>query len=190
MIKAIVIAVSIGATAGAAQRPAPPLTLSDLTVPQERLPADCALPQAPSEHLAGNTIRGGLWTGLRMPTNPWAGVEAPIIADIRERIDPPLTPDGPPLGERESARFHLRLAEGIEEGYAAVYRESESNRLVVVYGLRFPSPEDAARLWSTARVPRHPRAVGAAIGSILVVASGEDGPCLRAIGTYLKSLTN
>lgn len=190
MIKAIVIALSIVATAGAAQRPARPFTLGDLTVPHERLPAGCALSQAPSEHLAGTTVRGGLWAGLRIPTNPWAGVEAPIIADIRQRIDLPLTPDGPPLTERERARFRLRLAEGIEEGYAAVYRESESNRLVVVYGLRFASPEDAARFWSTARVSRNPRTVGAAIGSIVVVASGEDGHCLQAIGTYLKSLAH
>jgi hypothetical protein len=64
-----------------------------------------------------------------------------------------------------------------------VYRESESNCLVVVYGLRFAGPEDAARLWSTARVSKHPRTVGAAIGSIVVVASGEDGHCSEAIGT-------
>jgi hypothetical protein len=113
-----------------------------------------------------------------------------MIADIRERMDPPLTPDGPPLTDRESARFRLHLAEGIDEGYAAVYRESESNRLVVVYGLRFANPEDAARLWSTARISRNPRTVGAAIGSIVVVASGEDGYCSQAIGTYVKSLIN
>ena len=190
MIKTIVIAVSIGAIAGSAQRSGRPLTLRDLTVPHERLPANCAFPHAPPEHLVGNTVRGGLWAGLRIPTNPWDGVESPIIADIRERIDPPRMPDGPPLTERESARFRLRLAEGVEEGYAAVYSESESSRLVIVYGLRFVNPEDASRFWGTARVSRNPRTVGAAIGRIVFVASGEDGHCLQAIGTYLKSLTN
>jgi hypothetical protein len=117
----------------------------------------------------------------------FTGQELPIA--VREWIDPPLTPDGPPFTERESARCRFRLAEGIEEGYAAVYRESESKRLVVVYGLRFASPEDAARLWSTARVSRNPRTVGAAIGSSsrMCVRSVCSCPAVRWSANYAES---
>src|SRR3954451_6392388 len=61
----------VAASIGAALSQAPPreIRLADLTVPNERLPAGCALVAAPSQRLEGNRVRSGLWTGLNIGTN-------------------------------------------------------------------------------------------------------------------------
>ena len=46
-----------------------PVSLSDLTVPQDRLPADCALSRRAS-------------IGLRIATNPWVGTDRVNIGTI------------------------------------------------------------------------------------------------------------
>jgi hypothetical protein len=193
MIKATVLrlAMSIPMASSAAIGVLPRLTaMQELTVPKARLPAGCALSPAPSVHLDGNTIRGGLWAGLPIATNPWAGSDASLMASLREHLDPPLLPDGPPLSRGESARYRLRLADDIEEAYAAIYLQSESSPLVVVYGLRFASAEMALEFWGHARASRNPRAVGIAIGPIVAVIEGDGGQCFQAVGAYVKSLTN
>ena len=91
---------------------------------------------------------------------------------------------------REAARFRLRLADGVEEAYAAIYQQSESDLLVVVYGLRFPGTEDAAIFWNNDRAVRNPGADGVAIGPIVAVVSGERRECFQAIGAYLRSLAD
>jgi hypothetical protein len=55
-----------------------PVALSDLTAPQERLPAGCAL-------AAGRSI------DLRVEANPWIGTDRSVVASIRERVDGPLS---------------------------------------------------------------------------------------------------
>jgi hypothetical protein len=152
-----------------------PVRLSDLTVPQERLPAGCAL--AP-----GRSI------DLRITANPWIGTDRPVVASIRERVDGPvLVPDGPPLTPGESARFRLQLADGVEEAYAAVYEHTEPE-LIVVYGLRFGSTASSDEMLRHRRILENPRVARIAIGPILAVVHGEGGPCARAIRAYLASL--
>jgi hypothetical protein len=110
-------------------------TLHDLTVPADRLPAGCTLPSSPASTDAQG-VHGGLWANLPIDGNPWIGAEPVVVATLRERAEPPRrVVDGPPLSKPEAARARLRLAEGVEQAYAAVYADA-SHRLVVVYGLK------------------------------------------------------
>jgi len=166
------LAMAIAIDGSGAQKP---VSLSDLTVPQGRLPADCALSRRAS-------------IGLRIATNPWVGTDRPIVASIRERVDvPPPVPDGPPLTPADAARFHLQLADGVEEAYAAVYQPPAPG-VVVVYGLRFASAASSDELLRDRRIRENPRVTRIAIGPILAVVHGDGGPCARAIGAYLASL--
>jgi hypothetical protein len=98
--------------------------LADLTVPADRLPTGCGLSPSPSMRTGDNTMRAGSWAGLPISSNPWIGTDRAIVASIVERaVDPPRIPDGPPPTPRESARFRLRLADDVEEAYAAVYTD-------------------------------------------------------------------
>ena len=167
-----VLAILIGIEGGSAQEP---VSLSDLTVPQDRLPADCAL-----------STRASI--GLRIATNPWVGTDRPIVASIRERVDvPPPVPDGPPQTPADAARFHLQLADGVEEAYAAVYDQSAAQG-IVVYGLRFASATSSDQLLRDRRIRENPRVLRVAFGSILAVVHGDGESCARAIGAYLASL--
>jgi hypothetical protein len=113
-----------------------------------------------------------------------------IVASIRERIDGPvLAPDGPPLSPREFSRYRSKLADGVDEAYAAIYLQSEQD-LTVVYSLRFASTERPADRWSDTRTSTNPRLVRIAIGPIVTVVSGDGGPCFQAVGAHLRSLAN
>ena len=110
-------------------------SLEQLTLPAEHLPAGCTMPSSPTTSDAQG-VRGGLWANLPITSNPWIGAEPPVIATLRERFEPPRrVVDGPPLSRPEAARARLRLAEGVEQAYAAVYADA-SSRLVVVYALK------------------------------------------------------
>jgi hypothetical protein len=194
MIRALIIATSVLIPAAAEQgiqtAGRPPVTLGDLTVPQERLPAGCAVSPSDTVRLDGNRVQGGLWTGLPIDTNPWIGTDRHVIATIRERMDGPvLAPDGPPLSARQLSEYRLQLADGVEEAYAAVYRQSEpGSELAIVYGSKFSSAERAVERSSVKRATENPRVVRLPIGAIVVVLHGDGGQCFQAIGAYLKSL--
>src|SRR4051812_3437408 len=131
----------VAASIGAALSQAPPreIRLADLTVPNERLPAGCALVAAPSQRLEGNRMRSGLWSGLNIGTNPWIGTEASILAAIHERLASTEVPDGPPLPPAQARRYFLQLADGIDQAYVAIYREHDVSGPTTVYGLQFPT---------------------------------------------------
>jgi hypothetical protein len=184
LLSAIVIAGSI-AVALSGQTIPREIGLGDLTVPSSRLPAGCTLVAAPSERLDDNQARTGLWTGLNIRTNPWIGTDAPVLADIHERLDPPERPDGPPLSAKEATRYHLRLADGIDRGYAAIYRERDTPNLMVVYGLEFPSTEAAMSFATRARAA----SIAVVNGRVASFASGASSECLQTIRQYLNGLT-
>jgi hypothetical protein len=69
LLNAIVVGLTIIIDGSGAQKP---VALSDLTVPQERLPA-------------GRSI------DLRVEANPWIGTDRSVVASIRERVDGPLS---------------------------------------------------------------------------------------------------
>src|SRR5712675_1433750 len=113
------------------------MALASLTVPQNRLISGCSLSPSDTTSLGGNRIRGGLWAGLPISSNPWRGNDPSTVAAIRERVvASPPPPDGPPLSRAELARFRLQLAEDVEEAYAAIYLDAGRN-LVGVYAVRF-----------------------------------------------------
>ena len=177
------VAASIGAVLS--QGPPREIGLADLTVPNDRLPAGCALAASPSERLEGNRVRSGLWTGLNIGTNPWIGTEAPILAAIRERLAPTEVPDGPPLTPAQARRYFLQLADGIEQAYVAIYREQEVSDLTTGYGLQFPTT-DAALAFA-----RNGRAASKAIvnGRIAAFSGGPGSDCFKAIREYVNGLS-
>jgi hypothetical protein len=191
MIKVTALAMALAMASGAAQNPLTRgTTLQELTVPLERLPAGCVLSPTDSIRLNGNRVQGGLWAGLPIPTNPWTGTERRILVPIVERLHGPiLTPDGPPLAARELARYRSRLADGVEEAYAAVYMQSESS-LTVVYAARFSDTERPGDWQSGRLTSTNPRVVRVAIGPVVAIAAGDGGQCFQAVAAHLRSIAN
>ena len=187
MIVEMILSISIGMAAGATQGFLRPVTLDQLTVPIERLPAGCALSPAASER-AGDQVRAGLWAGLPISTNPWVGTDTRLIALISERIAPSRMPDGPPLTMRESTRVRANLANGVEEAYAAIYVESSLTPLVVVHGLGFASTDDAGDFLRNARASNRSTRVAVATGRIVATVSGDGGQCFQAVEAHLESI--
>jgi len=163
--------------------------LGDLTVPPDRLPPGCAPPPSRVERADGATVRGDLWAGLPISRNPQTSSEPKLIVEVRERLEGPrLIPDAPALTARDAARFRIHLADGIDEAYAAIYRQPDSHEMVVVYGLRFPDARGAAEFWSTARSARNPRGTALVSGPIVAAVSGPGGACYDAVAAYVDSL--
>jgi hypothetical protein len=190
LIKAVILAMSVAITVCASQT-APPrsVTMRDLTLPAERLPAGCALSPAPSVRLDGGRVRSGLWAGF--PTNPWIGTDRRLMASIREIVDGPVAvPDGPPPDAKELSRYLLLLADGVEEAYGAVYMQSDAD-LITVRAMRLaPDARRPAPAYSgDTRVSRNSGMIRVAIGPIVAIVTG-DGACFQAVGAYLKSLAN
>jgi len=191
MLRTIVVAIAGCMSLAVVQnRGAAIQDIQDLTVPPWRLPSDCALSPATVQSRDGSARRAN-WAGLAIPTNPWIGTDKPLLATIRERLGgTPPTPDGPPLTPRQNASYRLHLAEGVEEGYTAVYappQQPESSRIVVVYGLRFSEGAMPIDSGLTAEAT-NPRIARVWLGRTLVVVHGHNAPCFKAIATHLQSL--
>jgi hypothetical protein len=168
----------------------PPLALRELTVPQERLPSGCAAAPSDTVDVGGNRVRSGLWAGLPIDTNPWTGNDRQVVAAIRERmVGPVRVPDGPPPTRRELSQYRLQLAEGVEEAYAAVYRQSDPGLgLILVYGSKLSDARAALERSGLEGATANPKILRLTIGSAVVVLHGDGGACARAIGAYLQSL--
>jgi hypothetical protein len=186
MISWMVLSLATAFTIGLTQTDPPAITLDELTVPIDRLPAGCALSPAASA-IEGNKVSSGLWAGLPIPTNPWTGHEGQAVSSITERLAPSRVSDGPPLTQRESARFRSALPDGVEDGYAAIYLDSSSTALVVVYGLAFRSTESVRDFLAAPTLPHRSTRGTMTIGRTVVAISG-DGPCFHAIEAHLRSL--
>ena len=164
-----IVARVAGATGVAQRVPPRPVTLSDLTVPRERLPQGCALSEAPV---------------LGIPTNPWNVADPPALASLRRSMgEVPAVTDAP-LTRRDASSYQLQLAEGVEEGYAAVYAQGDPGQRTIVQAVRF------TRRNSDPTSPLKPQnAVRFEIGRIVVVVSGDRGECFRAVEAHVKSLS-
>jgi|SRR5579862_1045532 len=158
--------------------------LVDLTVPAERLPVGCLLSPTPSVKLEGNRYRGGLWAGL--PSNPWIGTDSVRIASIASIFFPSIRmPDGPPLDKKEMALFRLHFADGIEEGYEAVYLTDDSAPFIIVYGLRFPTAAAAQSFFEQSGFAHDRRA--AQTGSVVALAAGPESACFDVVLAHVQS---
>ena len=165
---AVLLLIGLGAAVLIAQDAPPrPVALSDLTVPRERLPQGCALSPAPV---------------LGIPLNPWTVADPEVIASLRRSMgEVPAVPDAP-LTRRDASAYQRLLAEGVEEGYAAIYAQGDPQQRTVVQALRF------TRRNSDPTSPVKPQnAVRFEIGRIVVVVSGDRGECFQAVEAHVRS---
>ena len=177
----VMLAAAANETAWAHSRGGFPL--ADLTVPAERLPTGCGLSPSPSIRM-----RAGLWAGLPISSNPWTGTDRGIVASIVERvIDPPRIPDGPPPTNSELARFRLRLADDVEEAYAAVYTDGGPS-LISVNAVRYVDAAELTSLRNSGRM--RPGSFRLMAGRTLLTVSGDDGPCLQGVSAHVKEVVN
>ena len=98
-----------------------------------------------------------------------------------------MLPDGPPLTAREFSRYRLQLADGVKEAYAAIYKQSEPEP-ILVYALRFPGTERPVDRSGDTQPSKNPRVIQVALGPIMTVVHGDGGQCFQAVGAYLQSL--
>lgn len=177
-LKAAVSVLMLGAVPTSSGARAP-VALNQLTVPQEQLPSGCVA--APSDK-----------AGLPIDRNPWVGNDRRVVGAIRERMDGPVrVPDGPPATRRELSQYRLQLADGVEEAYAAVYRQPDpAQGLIVVYGSTLSDAAARAARQGFARPSENPKIIRLTMGSTVVVLHGDGGPCSQAIGAYLQSLSH
>jgi hypothetical protein len=189
MIKAVALVLSVTIVSGSQPTPRRVLSMQELTVPSERLPAGCALAPSASIDADGHHVRGG-WS--EFPTNPWIGTDPRLIASIRQLLDgPAAVPDGPPLDAKALSRYLAQLADGVEEAYGVTYMQSDAG-LITVRALRF-SPGDPSAGRSTdgdTRGSRNPAMIRVALGTIVAIVTGASGACFQDVATYLKSLAN
>ena len=164
--------------------------LNALTVPEDRLPEGCRLKLPPPAPAGG---RGSRVVSAQPPpfsANPWLGTDRRPVATIRQILEgPPRVPDGPPLDQRQAARYFLRFADGIVDAYRATYQWSDESD-VDVYAVRFegedlvrelPRERASSRGGVTSRV-----VIGPAVA--LVSARGGVNRCFEAVRAYIQSL--
>jgi hypothetical protein len=162
----------------------PPVAIEELTVPADRLSSGCALATEPSRDRNG--VRTAQWPDF--PTNPWIGTDRRLMAEIRERVDPPAAlPDGPPLDAKELSRYRAQFADGLAQGYHAVYDDAAQR--VIVQAVKFAPTEPASAFASGRARVSSAREVRVGIGRIAAIVTG-DGACSRAVSAYLASLAN
>jgi hypothetical protein len=180
--------------------PQRPVTLADLTVPADRLPAGCALKviQPGRSEIISTTASGvrhvrffAGTSSLQPPgitTNPWNGKDEGAVAWLRQSVDGynVRLPDGPPVAGRQAAAMFLRLADGVESAYSATYTATyayEPPHDFAVHAVQFaPGVESPRRFSYTSDATIIER------GRIRVLFNGDRSPCSNAIATHLKSL--
>jgi hypothetical protein len=179
MLRALAVALMFVPTLATAQSTL--TALQQLTVGAEGLPKGCRLTPVATEPAGPGDVRLGLSGGLSMSANPWIGGQIELIVPVREAIDGPIDiADGPPASPREVARQRARLADGVEEAYAALY-ESASGGQIAVYGLKLNSPP-APALVSDRRTRRANRVE---IGPFVISHRGDGSDCHEAVVAHL-----
>jgi hypothetical protein len=200
----IALVCGFASASGLAQNaPARLVAMMDLTVPQERLPAGCNMRviEPPRREVVATSPTGVQTirfvraassmqpSALRQVTqNPWTGNDRRVLAELRQRVDgygAVRMPDGPPLTSSETSAMLLQFADGVVEGYAATYAESEE-RYLGVWAVRFATAPAPVRSYSPVDGRGADRTFN--IGLIRATLFG-DGPCAMAIETHLRSLS-
>jgi hypothetical protein len=165
----------------------PALPLNRLTVPLQELGTDCMLVPSPSERINDSTFRGGLWAGLPIDSNPWEGVDQTVITDIRERLDQPVrVPDGPPLDRRQLLKFRSMLADGVAEGYAAIYRDQQTSDLITVYALRLQPNQPVDNIAN--RLPSGDAKQARFVNGQLVTVVRGSGRCFERVVEHISGV--
>jgi hypothetical protein len=152
--------------------------MSNLTVPADRLPSGCVLSTPPDPDPGDGRVHGWSWD---FPTNPWIGTEPRLVGSIRQRIEAPLAiPDAASFSRGTQSRTLLAFAEGVEEGYGALYTQSDAGQ-IAVYAVRWTDRDRS----SFGQADRSPRII---IGSIVARVLGDGGACAQRIEAYLRGL--
>ena len=143
---------------------------------------------SPSERTGDGRVVSGFWDGLPVRSNPWAGENPRVLAEIRTRMFglSPM-PDGPP-DARIAAQIGRTLVEGMS-GYAAFYRQGQAR--VSVYALRSADPPQ----WMRPSPVRRDDSAGRAIARLsssqgAVLAVGDPGPCFASLERHLRSVVS
>ena len=182
----------------------PAVTLADLTVPADKLPAGCALKVIqPSRQEAISTTPGGgrlmriivATPSLQPPgitANPWSGTDGKPVAWLRQSVDgySARLPDGPPLTERQANAMFLRFAEGVESAYSATYTYTTASVYPESRDLAVHAVQFAPGVQSSRRFSYTSDALVIERGRIRAIFKGDRGPCATAIEKHLTSLPN
>jgi hypothetical protein len=156
--------------------------MQDLTVPTDRLATGCRLKVKERSEQVNSRLSTTSFNQFGITTNPWTGTDRRILARLRQQVDGygmVRLPDGPPLTNTETSAMLLKFADGVEEGYAAIYAQSE--RLdITVWAVRFKPGERDNLSTPTASVID--------VGPIRAAIVGDVSPCRTAIETHLRSL--
>jgi hypothetical protein len=143
------------------------------------VPDACAVTPSPTERMAVNGLRSGLWGSLPIETNPWTGTDRRAIARIREIMyGGPEMPDGPPLSPRELNAYSQRSADDVEQAFVAFFLEKDG------------SPTTMSALKFKERAPERPARIPAADWfqrEQFVVHVSGDGACRDAIRERLHN---
>jgi hypothetical protein len=193
-----------GMSGSAQSAPPKSVTMQDLTVPKDRLPAGCSLkviePRR-TQVLSASRAPGVVTTTAqvnpptpsmqpaRITANPWMGTDRHVLAELRRGVDGHgalRLPDAPPLTNSEAAVMVLQSADGVEEGYAATYAQS-GNRDIGVWAVKFAQTPEM-RLDFPGDTHSLRTATIITTGSIRAALFGDGGACSAAIETYLRSL--
>jgi hypothetical protein len=141
---------------------------TDLTVPQDRLPAGCQLETRSTDE--------GKRFPLGLPTNPWWGTDPELVA----RVQAMAVGAAPAVGNNRPTVPTTILA---SEAYAAFYQTDDPADRAAVFAVRFDAPEEA-RLLASLRGKGMTRQVG----PFTVTTSGPPRTCWQAVMAHLSSL--
>jgi len=135
MARATLVCIALSLLAFASAKGDEPVTeqlaleFRELTVPQEKLPADCHLRKVDRVESAF----------LPADTNPWITTDKASIAFIRVFIDPPVTRERMPQDEAQHKRWFEERAKGVEAAYVAIYEEPGAPE-IGVYAVKYAVP--------------------------------------------------
>jgi len=174
---AIALMMMLLATPSEGEGQAPLSSLDQLTL-RQGLPAGCSL-------ASDKRDIGFSWPAF-IESNPWLGTDRSTIASIREVMyGAPRVVDAP-LSAAEFSRFFVRLSDGVNEGYVAVYRQREVD-VATVYALTFLSNTPLPVRENMSRVGLR-RPLWFERGKTAIALDGDGGSCSRAIQLHLQSI--
>jgi hypothetical protein len=169
------------------------VSLTSLTVPDNRLPTGCHLkPMTPPANSTtpDGTIHITAAPPMMYPSNPWSGTTTRLLVETRKRIDPPpsLYYDPPPAKANE---MESQWVEHVVEAYHAIY-DSAGGWSVEVWAIKFDDPKlalDTPSVTSRMLSASGPGADGRIIKRDVVVKLGGNGAstdCFKAIDNYIR----
>ena len=175
--------------------------MAALTVPERNLPNGCQLradvpPATPALQAGQTAVLPGRSSSYPFPSNPWIGADRQLVGELRKRTyGESRTPDAPPSAA-EVAALRQQWAEGVVEGYRAVYTRRafvegvaiEPSSRIEVFAIRFNDARLATAVPATTGMSRgvlDRLVIGA---TVVQVAADSVTDCFSAVTGYVRSL--